>query len=213
MKDIEHLLSLPLNVLAVMAAGYLAYRLAYTGKDQTHGTVDVIFLVGVYALIAQAALLMASGYVDNVRLQSSGVQIALAALSITAALVCASFWRKAGETWTFKVLRFLKVSASDRHITAWETMISKSSVSATVIWVTKKDGTEWVSEDTSRFTKLPFGSYTLGQDGSVAMYVTHRRDGSDKEWIEQDPFPHGDWGAEITYIPASEIARVRLRQV
>ncbi len=40
----------------MLVAGYLGYRLAWTGKDETHRAVDVVFLSLVFGLIARATM-------------------------------------------------------------------------------------------------------------------------------------------------------------
>ena len=41
--DLKDLLELQLHTLAVLAAGYLGYRIASLGRDAAHGPVDVLF--------------------------------------------------------------------------------------------------------------------------------------------------------------------------
>ena len=62
MEALENLLQLPYQTLAILIAGYLSYRLAYTGRDTTHRTLDTLAIALVFALpdgqLAAVALLM-----------------------------------------------------------------------------------------------------------------------------------------------------------
>ena len=55
MEAFENLLQLPYQTLAILVAGYLSYRLAYTGRDTTHRTLDTLAIALVFAFVAQAA--------------------------------------------------------------------------------------------------------------------------------------------------------------
>lgn len=116
MTDAQILLNLPPDTLTVLVLGYLGYRLAYTGKDASHSAVDVVFLSLVFTLAAKVGLALAD-------LAHPGIGIAAAPVAVLAAAV---LWRKWGELAVFKILRRLQVSHSDRHQTAWETIMLRS---------------------------------------------------------------------------------------
>ena len=61
-EGIQALLALPIDTLALLAGGYLAYRLAYIGRDKTHSTIDVLFIVTAFAFVTSAARLAAANY-------------------------------------------------------------------------------------------------------------------------------------------------------
>lgn len=71
-----------------------------------------------------------------------------------------------------------------------------------------------MSERLGDFEKAPLGPCLLGQDGSVALYVTDAM-AKDGDWEKREPFDseHADWGYVLTYIPANQISEIRLRTV
>ncbi len=216
MEALEKLLQLPYQTLAILVAGYLSYRLAYTGRDTTHRTLDTLAIALVFAFVAQgatAALLIL--YNRLFPIPTSG-ELPLSAgygasvVGITVALSIAAIWRRVSVSAVPEILRSAGISSADRNTAAWETVINREDSGPSQITVVKKDGTCVQCERLDDFNKAPFGPMILGQDGSVAMYVTdHRVSGSD-EWEKIDP-THGDWGPEITIIPAGEISEVRIR--
>ncbi len=62
------------------------------------------------------------------------------------------------------------------------------------------------------FEHLATGCCILGEDGSIAMYVTDAYDPVSKDWIVQQPYDpeNPTWGYEFTQIPANEVARVEI---
>jgi hypothetical protein len=216
MEALEKLLQLPYQTLAILVAGYLAYRLAYTGRDSTHRTLDTAAIALVFAFIAQAAsalfLLM---YVARYPVKSEmalplwagyGVSVG----GIIAALVTAAIWRRISVNSMPAILRGAGISSADRNVAAWETVINREDSGPSQITVVKKDGTTLQCERLDDFKKAPFGPMILGQDGSIAMYVTDYREKDSEDWKEVD-LAQGDWGPEITIIPACEISEVRIR--
>lgn len=208
---VQDMLGLPIQTLAVLAAGYLSYRVAYTGKDATHKTIDVIFLVSVYAFIAQITFVLAWPLLAKFWDDQQRADFSSGLLCIVAALFAACFWGKWGEKWTSQFLKWSGISFADRHTTAWETVMLKAGVNGTVLVVRKKDGSEVMSEELSKFRDLPFGSCIFGRDGSVGLYVTHRRSRDADDWSEYDSSVHEDSGAPVTVIPSSEIAEIEFR--
>lgn len=53
--EIQSILDLPVGTIAVLAAGYIGYRIAYQGKDHGHKSVDVLFISMVFAFVARLA--------------------------------------------------------------------------------------------------------------------------------------------------------------
>jgi hypothetical protein len=128
-------------------------------------------------------------------------------------VAAASCWRTFGESWTFKSLRHLGVSASDRYRNAMQTIIARQQrPGPTSLFVRCTDGSRLLCERLADFEKLPFGPCLLGTDGSVALYVTHRRTSASGEWEEDQSAASAapDWGCELTYLPASQVAEIRI---
>ncbi len=216
MEALENLLQLPYQTLAILVAGYLSYRLAYTGRDTTHRTLDTLAIALVFAFVAQA---MSAGllilYNWKYPVPSGGelplwVGYGASVGGIAVALLTAGLWRRMSVRAVPELLRSAGISSADRNTAAWETVINREDSGPSQITVAKKDGTTLQCERLDDFKKAPFGPMILGQDGSIAMYVTDYRAAGSDEWEKVDP-SHGDWGPEITIIPASEISEVRIR--
>lgn len=200
MTDAQILLNLPPDTLTVLVLGYLGYRLAYTGKDASHSAVDVVFLSLVFTLAAKVGLALAD-------LAHPGIGIAAAPVAVLAAAV---LWRKWGELAVFKILRRLQVSHSDRHQTAWETIMLRSGAMPSQLIVRKKDGTSLMSERLADFAGELFGPCIFGSDGSIALYVTHFK-ALAGDWEQTGAAAAPDWGRLITYIAAAEIGEIEVR--
>lgn len=211
MEQVEWLLKLPFDTLALLSVGYLSYRLAYTGKDGAHSPVDVIFLTFVFASIARAA-----GRVFLFGIEVTGIEPpdwAATIFGVFMALLLAANWRKWWEGWLFELLRKFGISASDRHETAWQSALARPPAKGpTSLFVRCADGTRLLCESLADFNSAPFGPCILGQDGSVAMYVTHRKTVSATDWEEEqipgkvDPI----WGYQMTFLPASQVIEARI---
>lgn len=216
MEALENLLQLPYQTLAILVAGYLSYRLAYTGRDTTHRTLDTLAIALVFAFVAQG---VSAGFLTlynwKYPVPSDG-EIPLWAGygasvgGIIVALMVAGVWRKFNNKALPWILRKLRISSADRNYSAWESIIANEDSGPSSITIVKKDGAKLMSEKLADFENAPFGPAILGNDGSVAVYVTHCKDIDAADWesIEVD---YADWGPEITIIPANEIAEIRIR--
>ena len=133
---------------------------------------------------------------------------------VISAIVCAAIWRRWLDGFTFQLLRRTGVSSADRHLSAWQTILTRGAKNPTQLIVKTTGGTLLMCEKLSEFSTAPMGPCVLGTDGSVALYVTHRR-APEQGWEECLPFEeaHADWGYEMTYIPSAEVAEIRLRSV
>lgn len=204
MTDLTDLLTLPLDTIAVLAAGYLGYRLAYTGKDAGHSAVDTVFLSLVYAVVAKLVL-------QSALLLPQVLRSFVLPLAIIAAVLLAGIWRKWGEKGVSKTLCWLGVSQSDRHNSAWGSILANDNLGLTTLVVRKTDGSQvrcWPLVD---FAKERFGPCILGQDGSVALFITHFRPASEPAWIDDDPRA-GQSGTAMTFIPATQISEIEFHR-
>lgn len=206
MTDVQLLLNLPFETLAVLAAGYLSYRLAYTGKDASHTSVDVVFLTVVFGTLVKLAMAIAMMLVP-----SGPLFVVIATiLGGFSALCGAAIWRRHGEACAFRMFRWLKVSHSDRYRTAWEVISTNAGLNPTQLMVRRKDGVLLMCENLSRFSGEKVNPCIYGSDGSIALFVTHQKAAGEPDWEAIDVRAEG-WGAMITYIPASEIAGIYAR--
>lgn len=202
MNEVQLLLDLPIDTFAGLASGYLGYRLAYVGKDQKHHTVDVVFISAVFALLARVVSDLASPF--------AGVYPALI-FGILAAAIGAALWRKWLSNWLYRVLRRVNVSQSDGHDDAFTSMRLRAGFAPSTLVVITTNGTALMCRDLRPFAAYRDGPCILGEDGSVAMYVTDRYLPDATEWEEMDVYTTGR-GAQITYVPASQIAQIRVHQ-
>lgn len=215
MDGIRELLALPLETLVVIAAGYLSYRVAYTGKDSYHGSVDVLFCSVVFGAIAQSALLgwtswmHRGGAIQHYDMQIY-MRISAILFAILAALVSACVWRRSGAELVRNLLRYLGISYADRNRSAWETIIGRESVSPQSLLLKLTNGDEVMCEQLSDFEDEKLGPCILGNDGSVALFVTSSRNKDDEGWTEFDP-RHDGWGPLMTTYPCSQIANISIR--
>ena len=211
MENIPDILNLPVSILSLIAAGYLSYRLAYTGRDGSHRTIDVVFLVCVFAFVAKTAGEPVGSALREADCGPVFSSVVSGLIGLLAALVVATVWRKWGENCTRSFLRKARVSSSDRFTSAWETLIANNKLRPSMLVLRKVDGSAVMCDQLSDFSDAPLGVVLLGNDGSVALYITHRRSKVGAEWIEEEDVKIDGWGPEITFVPASEIAEISLR--
>jgi len=216
MENLEKLLQLPYQTLAILVGGYLAYRLAYTGRDSTHRTIDTAAIALVFAFIAQMASAWAlTTYVTCYPLPETGevplwVGYCISLTGIVATILVAAFWRRLGVVWVATTLRVLGISSADRNVTAWESVIGNEHAGPSSITVLKTNGQGLMCERLIDFKDDQHGPLILGQDGSVALFVTHTRDAGSEDWEPVSP-RYEDWGPELTIVPANQVLQIRMR--
>lgn len=203
MNGAEAFLELPLGTLVALGAGYLSYRAAYVGKAGHHTQTDVIFVVIVFAAIAMGTSSIFSSPVAP----DAGVF-----LGAWVAYVAALLWRKHISHRVAEAVRVSGYGDHDGQPTAWRTMLADQLKGPTRLVVYLKDGRRLMTSRLADFEHLKTGCCILGEDGSIAMYVTDTLDPITNDWIQQEPYDpeNAEWGYELTQIPASEIARVEI---
>lgn len=201
MNDVNQLLSLPYGTLLALGLGYIGYRVAFIGHDGPHGTADIVFTSLVFAAIAKLVLLTAPAHPLLMTLPAIGAVIAAAV-----------FWRTIGAPKTLKYTRKWRISDHDRGRNVWESMLMRQDLPGVYqIRVKLKDGREVMCDDTTPFFEKPLGANLFGPDGSVALYVTRSRTAG-QDWHVETATDAGKLGAEMTFIPASEISWVKIRR-
>lgn len=201
MDTLANLLALPFGTLAVLAIGYLGYRVAYVGHDGPHTSVDVVFISLVFSSVAKAIFVL------------HGPPDILASLpALGATFIAACLWRSILSPHWWKWMRDAGISNHDRGRTVWETMIMRNLNAPTQIFVSLKSGRQLLCDDVRPFDNAPLGPCIFGPDGSIALYVTASRPKSTANWIELTPYDLAKpgWGFDMTFIPAAEIERVRI---
>ena len=201
MDIIEAISNLPLETLAALAAGYLGYRLAYVGLDGTHRNVDTVFGIIVFATIGMAtsALVSELDY-DRPWPQVSGLPVALLAAMV---------WRGKLSAWVSTALRLARISTSDQHLTAWDTVRSNPRDGVTAVLAVLDDGSAVASDDIRRFAGLPNGPCVFGTDGSLALFVTRFRERGSLEWTDIEVHDPG-YGNVMTVFSADQIRERRV---
>ena len=109
-------------------------------------------------------------------------------------------------------MRKLDISWSNNDISAIATIIKDSKFPVSQIAV-KLDSGDWLRcDDTRKFSDAPFGPCIIGDDGSVALYLTHRIDskGEVKELGTTTVLEYGD---RLSYVPANRVVQLNLRHI
>ncbi len=202
MNDVQSLLALPLETIAILGSGYIGYRIAYTGLDSHHRAVDITFLSLAFGLVSKIAIGLMAGYFNH------DYVTVLVALFCT--ILAAGFWRRWGVLAFSKLLRVTNVSFSDGSLTAWDQMRTSTTDRPTQIIVRKTDGSAVMCDYLKTYEHLPHGPCCYGQDGSVSLYITHFRAPDGDKWDKAD-VKDEFYGVALTYIPASQITEIELR--
>lgn len=210
-ENVKPLLELPIETLAALATGYLAYRLAYTARDFTHKATDVLFIAAVFAFIGQFATATFNTLIGIFHEQPSasfsGITLLL---GMAFSIASAGAWRSWIEPYLQKVLFDWGISRSDRTTTALDSILKKSRAFARLT-VVKRNGEHLMCQTLEDWNNAPIKGCLFGDDGSVALYVTARRSDPYSEWEQCNP-DEGEWGKQMTYIPAAEISEIWTNQ-
>lgn len=206
MPDYEKLLQLPFEVIWPLGAGYLAYRLAYVGRDAPHKTFDGTFLVFVFGAIAK-------GIASLIAVTAPEAPVAItAAMGAAFALVVAAIWRIWAAECVYDYLRERKVLDHDGQPDVWRSMLARQLPGPVQLIVTTKAGKIYLCDELGRYNDAPLGPCLLGEDGSIAMYVTAWRRVGEAKWHDVKPYRE-DVGFEMSFFKASEIERIDITRL
>ena len=186
------------TVQVCLGSAYLAYCTAYAGFQRHHNNRDAIFITLVFAAIASTAYSYA---------QDCGIYLAYF-ISFAAALVTAVIWRLLGRELWQKAMQVSKVHREDGVTSTWESLVqTKKSVKQ--ISVHLSNGRVLYLNDRPKYIGTPWDGLYLGGDGGILMIVEEEDlpDGTE----EERQGIQSDWGARLTYLPASQITRVNIR--
>jgi len=196
----EKLLQLPFEIQAVLAIGYVAYRLATTGLDKHHRTGDFVFQVLVYGALAKAVQELVASWLVGYWL-SFGV-----ALPVT--LGVAACWRAFGNRLAVAALRKLRVTRENYSPSTWASLLD-DRYPWRYVSVLLDDGT-WLDSNIDALPPaLPHDPLDVDTDGNIALYVTRRTDadGTVNDFDSEGVIDaHGR--ANLTYVPAASIKRI-----
>lgn len=201
MESIVELLNLPFGTLVVLGSGYIGYRLAYIGHDGPHGPADVVFISLSFAALAKAVMLI-----------HGGSHILASIPAFAAVFLSALLWRLVLSPFFQERFRSSGMIDHDRGRNVWESMLMRTHLNVpTQVIVTLKNGRQLMCDDTQDFVSEPLGPCLFGPDGSVSLYVTAITSKDLTEWENADASDDG-CGSAMTFIPAGEIERVRIRR-
>jgi len=190
---------LSLSIQVALASGYLAYITAYAGLRRGHATQDAIFISLVFSVVALLCF-------ELIPIEPAYLRAAMASAS---ALVSGIFWRKIGRPFWLWLMQKTGVHREDGVHAPWDVLV-QTDRKVGQISVHLKNGRVLYLHDRREFLGSPWEGLYLGGDGSVIMAVESEElpDGTEeiREAVRDDA-----WGTRMTYIPASEIARVNIR--
>ncbi|WP_431674451.1 hypothetical protein [Rhizobium leguminosarum] len=196
------LLNLPWVTLLILAAGYMGYFVAHVGLREHHKTVGVTFNTLVFGFCAAFAYQL-SRYMEINILAASGT-------AVVTSVLLGAVWRALLRPVFYNIMQNTNVSYADDIPTAWLNLFGETNVVASQLLVRLKDGRTLMCSDLHRFKDEPNGPFRFGATGDILMYVTDLKVGY--AWSTIDDVFCDEWGSEITYIPASEVAQVNFRR-
>ncbi|MEZ5752837.1 MAG: hypothetical protein R3D60_13030 [Paracoccaceae bacterium] len=198
--DTATLLSLPFPTLFVLASGFVGYRLAYAGRAKDHKSVDVVFFTAVFGFIAKAEQAAVALIAPEWVAYLAGVL-----LTVCVALL----WRGWLQEHLFDALRHFRLTNNDGFHGVWESLLARPMGPVKQIVVRLKSGRHLLCDRCADFDDAPLGPGLFGEDGSVALYVTHVRDPGETEWFEMTPH-QPDFGYAMTFVRADVIQDVEI---
>lgn len=202
---------LPWATLMTLASGYAGYYVANVGLREHHKTIDITFSTLVFGFFATVVYLTI-GFLGSFTETASLIAALLSPLAAFAtSITLGVWWSKIGRKWLERMLRNGNVSHSNELPSAWVTMQSLTDTTARQLHVRLTDGTWLKCEDLRAFGEAPNGPCVFGGTGDILMYVTDRKPPGGV-WHQITGTLDDQWGYEITYIPASQIARVDYRR-
>ncbi|HDX0966005.1 TPA: DUF6338 family protein [Salmonella enterica subsp. enterica serovar Reading] len=201
------LIDLPWATLVTLASGYIGYFIANVGLKDHHKAIDITFATLVFSLLPTLGYTLISMICTN-----PFTAYASTASAVVIAVVTGALWRICGRKWMYGILRTLNISWSDSTSSAWQRMFDQRGYYVSQIYVTLKNGTMLLSEAPGNFEGLPCGSFVLGNEKDILLYVTHEKAPGSIGWVKCKDVILEEWGALSTYIPRDQIVRVDIRR-
>ena len=195
---VEELYKLPVEFQIALAAGYMGAWITFLGIERQPRIIDITFRSLIFGLPPISLLRLLPDQELYVIIPS--------AIAMSVGLGC--LWRGLGRRISHKVLAKLGI-ANDGLANVWTAIIQTPKLQVSQLSVHTKDG-RILYQNEHRYENALFGGMNLGSDGSILMVV-------DEEFIpdqgEENRTGIEDklHGTRITYIPASEVARVNVR--
>lgn len=202
---LDEAFNLPWTTLLALACGYAGYFISHVGIRDHHKSIDVTFITLVYGFVSLFA------YTATRLLCWDNVLFATL-VAFVVGIAAGGLWRKHGRALLIRAMRWSGVSYSDSLPSAWLALFHEEAY-AKQLSVKLKDGSWLKSDNLAKFHDLPEGPCVFGGNGDLLLYATHFQPKDESSFKECPQVIHPTWGAEITYIPASEIARVDIRRI
>lgn len=204
------LANLPFELMVVLAAGYVGYRIASGSIDRAPRPLDATFQVLVFASPAWVAFTLVS---ENVGLEPGATLelVASTASALLAAIAVAMLWRRFLMRISVGLLRRARVSQENYAGGAWENLIHRTDIRWDYITVFLRSGYVLESDLNQVPNNLPFSVCELDNDGNILLYVTSfdRPDGTEGK-PGDNAFKNSRGYAQVTYVPASEVLRIEV---
>lgn len=216
------ILSLTFEIQLVIVCGYLGYWVSTIGINHKSSTTDTIMQTLVFATMAKLGLLTYQVFLSfcQIRYYLGQKDIHyvelfsfLDALNIIGAIIFALLfaiggsvlWRKKWRSLTTSIMKYFNIHRYDHRPTALASLTEEFTDSHTTsisVWL--KNGTYLESRLIDIDRKLPLREGRIDADGSVLMYITIKKEPEKKlvKYLADD--------TQISYIPASEIARLNI---
>ena len=193
----HELLKLPLQVQAILVAGYLGYLIYKRDHRKNENQTDMLMLILLFGL--PTALIL---HFDNDK---------IAYLSVFLGLLFALLWVKTLSKYWTNFLYKHDISHTLNEGDVWKTLSSTKGVAATQIILYHKNGKRYMCAATLDFVSEPFAPFTMDDDG-IAFYVTDVWDKDNNKWLEiQDVILQPEFGSNITYFPKADIEMMDFR--
>ena len=198
----QEALNLPWQTQLVLVAGYFGYIVAYSGRRNSHESIDIFAIImcfGSIALLVLSSQSWIKQIFPNIPIQLIGI------FAILCSIVAAAVWRSFARNLTHQGIRILSRSDDDGMKTAWESITQIQGFAYSQLNVTLTDGRVFESYPLVKFNSWPNGPCIFGGDGAIGMYVTHiyeneqRREAIDLETAD---------GMRMTFIASERIQEV-----
>lgn len=203
MPDISALLQLPFEVIWMLGIGYLGYKLTFVGRDAHHQVLDRIFLIFVIGSFSRWGATYAHHWVE---MPASIEAFVALGIGVTISLI----WRRWLGGLFFEAMHKTKFIRDDGQPDVWRSMLARELRGPRRLVVKLKNGNSLMCSELADFNDAPLGPCLFGPDGSIAMYVTDVLKADEENWVQIEPIPPDmpEWGYEMSFIPAAEIARI-----
>lgn len=201
------ILNLPFEIQLILASGYLSYKISSASLNKNHRTIDEIFQILSFGMIAYITNNLIR---NNVPSWNDWQSMPIATAS---SLLTAIFWRKWIWDLIKKILKKSGTTNENFYPSSWDHIICHKDILWRYIIVQLKDG-YMLESDLDQVPKhLPFRPLDVDSSGAIALYITSLTRPNQETAVEFGyQRIHDEIGcSQITYIPASEISRIDIR--